>query len=189
MNESDGWPESAKNEIARLEGENEELQLEIGRSTARILALQAEGEQITDGEVKKRFEKLSDAIEDWTTSIDLDFLRQKRDFRREFNKMLDSETGSAALCRWGFLERPEANDGESGRLHWLSQLDTCIKLVLARMIWYHLYSDVFAQVHPPGTDDKVSTGLRYVTEAIRADAEGRSSEGQPNLSKRKAMGL
>jgi hypothetical protein len=187
MSLPDDWPEEAKEEMARLETENEELQQEVGRSVAKIMALQARGEEITDGEVKKRFEGICTAIEDWTTAVEFDFLQEGRDFGRLFLDWLDRHEGGATtppaaaeatLRLWGLLEKAEDGADDVGKLRWLGQLDTCIKVVLSRAVWYRLDVDIFARRSPPGTPDVAADGMDWISEAVEGGVNGKVSEGR-----------
>ncbi|OAA38392.1 hypothetical protein ISF_09890 [Cordyceps fumosorosea ARSEF 2679] len=176
MSNPDDWPEEAKNEISRLEFDNDALQQEVGRSVAKIISLQGEDDQITDGDLKRRFEEICANIEDWTTAIEVEFLQQGREFRQVFHQILDDDPGRRFLYRWGLLEPLHDSAQEIGKLYWLGQLDTCIKVVLSRVIWQSLYAEVFVKTYPPGTRDDAANGLHYITDAIRHGADGRLNE-------------
>ncbi|KAF1730463.1 hypothetical protein CRV24_009926 [Beauveria bassiana] len=176
MSHPDDWPEEAKNEISRLESANYALQQEVGLSVAKIISFQSEDDQIADGDLKRRFEEMCANIEDWTTAIEVEFLQQGREFRQAFHQLLDDDTGRRLLYCWGLLERPHDPGEEIEKLYWLGQLDTCIKIVLSRVIWQSLYAEVFIKTYPPGTNDDAAKGLDYITDAIRLGADGRPSE-------------
>lgn len=178
MSNPDNWPEEAKNEISRLEFENDALQQEVGRSVAKIMSLQGEGDQITDGSLKKRFEEICANIEDWATAIEMEFLQQGWEFRQVFRQILEKDSVQELLCRWGLLKNPNELAENIGKLRWLGRLDTCINVVLSCVIWQVLYAEIFAKTWPPGTEDEAASGLHYITEAIRDGADGKVSEGQ-----------
>ncbi|XWW94800.1 hypothetical protein V2A60_002748 [Cordyceps javanica] len=168
------WPDEAKNGVARLEFDNDALQQEVGRCVAKIISLQAEDDQITDGDLRRRFEKICANIEDWVTAIEVDFLQKGREFQ-VVRQLLDDNAGRRSLYRWGLLQRQHDHAEEIGKLRWLGQLDTCIKVVLSRVIWQSLDAKVFAKAYPPGTKDDAANGLHYITDAIRHGADGRVS--------------
>ncbi|KAM3537671.1 hypothetical protein ARSEF1564_009416 [Beauveria bassiana] len=176
MSHPDDWPEEAKNEISRLESANYALQQEVGLSVAKIISLQSEDDQIADGDLKRRFEEMCANIEDWTTAIEVEFLQQGREFRQAFHQLLDDDPGRRLLYCWGLLERPHDPGEEIEKLYWLGQLDTCIKIVLSRVIWQSLYAEVFIKTYPPGTNDDAAKGLDYIADAMRLGADGRPSE-------------
>ncbi len=206
MSHRDDWPQEAKNEISRLEQENDRLELEndrlelendrlelendrlelendalqqeVGRSVAKIISLQGEGEQITDGDLRKGFEEICANIEDWAMAIEVEFLQQGRDFRQVFNQVLEDDSGQRLLYQWGLLEKPQGLLEEIRKLHWLGKLDTCINIVLPRVIWQFLYDGIFAKTYAPGIQDEPASGLHCLIEAIRHGADGRLTEGQ-----------
>ncbi|TQV94209.1 hypothetical protein IF1G_07088 [Cordyceps javanica] len=174
MSDPDDWPEEAKNEVSRLEFDNDALQQEVGRCVAKIISLQAEDDQITDGDLRRRFEKICANIEDWVTAIEVEFLQQGREFRA-LHQTLDDGPGRGFLYRWGLLERHHDRAEEIGKLRWLGQLDTCIRVVLSRFIWQSLYAEIFVKTYPPGTEEDAANGLHYITDAIRHGVDGRVS--------------
>lgn len=178
MSDPDDWPEEAKNEISRLEFENDALQQEVGRLVAKIISLEGEDDQITDGDLKRKFGEIGANIEDWTTAIEVEFLQQGREFRQAFHQLLDDDAELRLLHRWGLLHSSHDRAEEFGKLYWLGQLDTCLKVILSRVIWQSLHSEIFAKTYPPGTQHDAANGLHYTTVAIRHGADGRLSEGQ-----------
>lgn len=183
MSHPDDWPQEAKSEISRLKLENDSLQHEVGCSVARIMSLQGEDGQITDGNLKKRFEEIWANIEDWTAAIEVEYLQQGREFRKIFHQILREDPDHRILYRWGLLDKLHDRVEQVGKLHWLGERETCINVVLSRIIWQFLYDEIFAKSYAPGTEDTAASGLQYIVEAIRHGADGEISEGQSQMNR------
>jgi hypothetical protein len=183
MDTFDGWPNQTISEITRLRSENAELQGRLDHSVAKIMKLQGGVEQITGGDVKKRFERLYGAIQDWVAEIELDLMRHSRDFRDVFREIVHYENKDRLLLELGLREEGDdeatwnRNSKDYGKMRWLGQLDTCINVVLSRLIWCRLFNDIFVTYYPLGLDDDATKGFDYMIEAIEGDSDGNATKG------------
>jgi hypothetical protein len=184
MDISDGLPEEAIYENRRLRIENEELQRRLDKSAAKIMTLQGGADQITDTDVKKKFEGLCGAIQEWVTDVELDFVEQSRDFIDGFFKTRHEQERSD-LLRDLFLREEYKDDAgkltldrgnrDFGGMRWLAKVNTCIYVVLSRLIWCRLSEHIFERPYPLGTDDAHATGFNYMIKAIEAERDGKGS--------------
>jgi hypothetical protein len=183
MDTSDRLPEEAIYEIRRLRIQNEELQRRLDQSAAKMMKLRGGADQITDANIEKRFEGLYGAIQRWVTNVELDFKRQSRDFRKAFSEILHYEERDKLLLDLGLREEDKDDAGNSiwnsgskdfGKMRWLGQLDTCIYVVLSRLIWRRLYY-IFKGPYPLGMHDDTMKGFDYLIGAIKAESDGEGS--------------
>ncbi|KAE8356306.1 hypothetical protein BDV28DRAFT_145341 [Aspergillus coremiiformis] len=177
----------ALEEIKRLERENRELQNRVRQSTAWSMELQGGKEQITDGEVKKRFEGLYNAIQDWVMQIELELVRQSRHFQDSLEAALHREGQEELLWRLVLAKayntrgsKPgwDRNSKDLARIRWLGGLDTLVNVVLCRLVWTHLYSYLFSDYQFFGLDEDVMVAFDYIINAIANDGyeEGKINE-------------
>ncbi|KAL5407660.1 hypothetical protein PMIN03_007031 [Paraphaeosphaeria minitans] len=165
----------ATSEIRSLRNQTAILQDKLDRSVAKIMTLQGGIDQVTDGEVKKRFEGVFSSIENWVTEIELDFARQSRDFREEFHELLRQEEKEQLLSGLGLRAYGEDESGQSiwesasigySDMRWVGTLDTCINIVLSRFMWQRLYRRVFWSPYPIGLNEYAQDGIDYIIQAI-----------------------
>ncbi|KAF2445471.1 hypothetical protein P171DRAFT_430882 [Karstenula rhodostoma CBS 690.94] len=171
----------AASEIRSLRNQTAVLQDKLDRSVAKIMRLQGGIDQITDGDVKKRFEGVFSAIQDWVSEIELDLMRHSRDFRDVFQEILRQEEQEALLLSLGFRAQ---NEDENGRpiwdpismeyvdMRWLGTLDTCINVILSRVIWCRLRHRIFYSLYPVGLNEPAQEGLDYIIQAIEDGNDG-----------------
>ncbi|KAJ4299145.1 hypothetical protein N0V90_004389 [Kalmusia sp. IMI 367209] len=176
----------ATSEIRSLRNQTAVLQDKLDRSVAKIMRLQGGIDQITDGDVKKRFEGIFSAIQDWVAEIELDLMRHSRDFREVFQAVLHQEERCQLLLNLGLRAYDENENGYSIwdptskdylDLQWLGTLDTCINVVLSRFIWWRLFHYVFVSIYPVGLNEKAKKGLDYIIKAIEDDDDGETTNG------------
>ncbi|PSN68516.1 hypothetical protein BS50DRAFT_571777, partial [Corynespora cassiicola Philippines] len=169
------------NEIRSLKNQNSVLQDKLDRSVAKIMRLQGGIDQITDGDVKKRFEGVFSAIQDWVAEIELDLTRHAQSFRGVFQDVLLREEQVRLLLKLNLRAYSEDDDGLPmwdpasqgyADMRWLGTLDTCINVVLCRFIWWRLQGRIFQSSWPFGLDDWAKEGLDYIIEAIADEDEG-----------------
>ncbi|CZT48579.1 uncharacterized protein RSE6_09297 [Rhynchosporium secalis] len=181
MDASEALSEQGIGEIRRLRSQNTELQDRLDHSIAKIMILQGSIDEITAGEVKKRFQELYSAIQDWVADIELDLTRHSQDFQQAFGSILFQERQDNLLYHLGLRRDIHHGTGHStwdsefGKLRWLGKLDTCINVFLSRYIWCHLYQEILVTCYPLGIDDNAMSGLDYMMEAISGDSDGKAN--------------
>ncbi|KAL5389273.1 hypothetical protein DPSP01_002586 [Paraphaeosphaeria sporulosa] len=190
----DEHPNLATSEIRSLRNQAAILQDKLDRSLAKIMTLQSGIDQVTDGEVKKRFEGVFSSIQNWVTEIELDLVRQSRDFRDDFQEVLRQEEKEPVLLSLGLRAYGEDKSSRSmwefasmGHLdtRWVGTLDTCINVVLSRFMWQRLYHRVFYSPYPIGLNVYAQDGIDYIFQAIEDGDDGESKVGSYTSSKRK----
>jgi hypothetical protein len=164
-------------EIRTLRAQNAELQKKFNRALVHIMDFQGDFDQITNGGVKKKFQKIHNAIDDWILRIQNDYGRNSREFREIFHR----EEHHKVLQYLG-LKDGTSNLTWDRKLKWLSQLDNYIVVVLSRLIWCHLYSEIFGSDYPMGLDDVVTKGYASMIDAIEGDRDGKYLEGLCHIS-------
>ncbi|OAG11477.1 uncharacterized protein CC84DRAFT_1253934 [Paraphaeosphaeria sporulosa] len=179
----DEHPNLATSEIRSLRNQTAILQDKLDRSLAKIMTLQSGIDQVTDGEVKKRFEGVFSSIQNWVTEIELDLVRQSRDFRDDFQEVLRQEEKEPVLLSLGLRAYGEDKSSRSmwefasmGHLdtRWVGTLDTCINVVLSRFMWQRLYHRVFYSPYPIGLNVYAQDGIDYIFQAIEDGDDGES---------------
>lgn len=182
----DEQPSLVTSELQDLRHQNAVLQNKLDRSVAEIMRLQGGMDQITDGDVKKRFEAIFGAIQNWVAEVELDLMRHSRDFREVFQEILHREERESLLLSLRLRAHDEDKNGYSvwdsasedhSSTRWLGTLDTCISVVLSRFIWWRLYHQVFYSIYPAGLDEGVRIGLDYIIKAIASGDPGETNSG------------
>lgn len=181
----------AGSEIQTLRNQIQVLQSKVDRSAAKIMSLQSDFDQITDGDVRKRFEDIFGAIQDWVGEVELDLMRHSRNFQRDFDEALRREEQDELLYK---LNLCAYDEDESGRLvwdinrrdhldvWWLNSQSTWINIVLSRLIWYRLRHDIFRSIFPVGLNEGTEKGLDYIISAIKEHDHGKTTtESEANL--------
>ena len=173
-------------EVGSLRNQISELQRKLDRSAATIMKLRGSVDQITDGGVRKRFEDIFGAIQDWVGEIELDLMRHSRDFRQDFEDVLHREEREELLYELGLRAQDE---DENGRLvwninsrdyldmRWLGSLSTCVNVILCRFIWHRLRHYIFYSVYPVGLNKETERGLDYIFSAMRENDHGDTTTG------------
>lgn len=176
----------AANEIKALRNQIQVLQRKVDRSAAKIMSLQGSFDQITDGDVRKRFEDIFGAIQDWVGDIELDLTRHSRNFQRDFNGALRRAELDELLYKLNLFAYDE---DESDRLGWdinirdysdvlwLSSQSTWINVVLSRLIWHRLRHDIFYSALPVGLNEGTKKGLEYIVNAMKEHDDGKTTTG------------
>ncbi|OKL64058.1 hypothetical protein UA08_00166 [Talaromyces atroroseus] len=173
-------------EIQTLRVQNSELQERLNSALLHIMDLEGEDvDQVTDDDVKKRFQRLHIAIDDWIAKIEVDYGRNSRDFRETFHGEEQDK-----IIQFLGLKDGAGNSTWDRKLKWLGQLDNCMIVVLSRLIWCHLYNEIFCLDYPLGLDDVVTKGYAHMIHAIEADGDGKDIQESINrVNKRRSESM
>lgn len=183
-------------EIQSLREQNALLRNKLDRSVAKVMELQGGNDQVTDGDVRRRFEGMFSSIQNWVEEIEFDLVRQSRDFRDVFRDVFQDvvrqEDKDSLLLNLGLLVH---DVDESGQIRWglastqyvdvrwLGTLDTCINIVLPRFLWYSLKNRIFDSPYPVGFQQYAQYGLEYIFKAIKEGVDGETKVGSYTFSK------
>jgi hypothetical protein len=168
---------SEADESRGLEDENAHLRRLLDASTSKIMKLQGTADttdQITDVKIGKSVEALQDAIQWWINSVEQDLRKQEQDFRQIFHKAPDDE-GLLSKYRVPGLYDDSSPGAHAEWMTWLSNLSTCIYVVLGREIWAYLQTKIFSRKFPIGVRGEVRSTFDDIFSVMRRGSKDQGS--------------
>jgi hypothetical protein len=175
-----------REKLERTQDEKDDLQDQLTDALTQLAQYRSDSWQITDSDVARRYERVCSAIHRWVTSIETDYLRRGRSFRQVMNDIMRHESERELLYNIG-LRRRFTSEGdksswsaanwEFGKLAWLAEQETCILVIMNKMVWHRLYAMIFDAPYPIGVAEDAERGLDWIGEAFKGGRDGQVTNG------------
>ena len=172
--------------LEMMEAENKSLRADLDDCKKRLFELVYEEDPIASATIRKDYENICDAIENW-----IDEVFKEEDFRKRFSSILKGEP--QMLTELGLLEVTRDSDGnpiydigtlesmEVQWMRWLENIDTCNYIVISLVIWHYLETKIFVEWLPIGTTPDQSLLINEILQHKKKDL-GEGVYSDPGLS-------